>query len=239
MGSGLDAQVNVGLHYDGTSYRMLGNKSGGVGGTTISPSFTLNTWHTVEIYHLNRGGAADGTIQFFLDGVAQTALNAFDAQTITSGIVGVRHRAPTTTGGYILFDDIIADDAQLFTNTPDDRFPTSQLLTQSGHVLVGPGRIDNITLLAGAATDNVLSIFDTDTASTSDASRSRGEIRNTSNSESVDLPGVPIHVNRGCYIALSGTNPRAIVTIGYAPAYGSDGAVRTYGIKRLPTPGNI
>ena len=38
--------------------------------------------------------------------------------------------------------------------------------------------------------------------------------------------GVPISVTKGCYISLTGTNPRAMVNIYRAVGYYSDGAIR-------------
>ena len=44
----------------------------------------------------------------------------------------------------------------------------------------------------------------------------------------VETAGVPVTVRKGCYVSLSGTNPRAIIQIRRAMAYCSDGAIRNY-----------
>jgi len=92
--------------------------------------------------------------------------------------------------------------------------------------------LENVTLLSGAATDNVLIVYDTDTGDANDRYKTPLELKNTASNETVDPAGVPLDIKRGCYVSLAGTNPRAIVKFSCVPAYGSDGAIRSYGAKR-------
>ena len=203
-------------------------------GETAATSFlplTLNRWHCLELF-LDPGAASAGTLDGWLDGVGFTQVTALTQADITSGIVGASGLDAGTTGFYLLIDDVVTDDAQVFP--PERRFPQTRLLTQSEHIFVGPGEIANVTLLCGAGTDNVLTIYDTDNAYTSDASNVVAILNNTANSEVIDLANVPVEVQRGAYVALSGTNPRALVQIRRAAGYWSDAGIRNVGHRRTP-----
>ena len=177
-------------------------------------------------------GANDGIIEGFLDGASLGALTGRTMAAITSGVVGAIGQSAATTRGMVLFDDIIADDARIYP--PSERFPDQLILTSSGHVFVGAGELAQVELLSGAATDNVLSVFDTDRAYTLDASNAVLELKNTANNERVPSDD-PVRVHRGAYVALSGTNPRALVKIAWANSY-SDGALRQHGLRRTVNP---
>jgi len=208
----------------------------GIGETSASSfkPLTLGVWHCLELkFVVDSGGPNDGTIDAWLDGAAFTQVTGLDQGAITSGVVGVLGQDAGTTKGWLLFDDIIADDARIFP--PTSRFPQQVLLTTSGHLFVGAGEIEKIDLLSGSATDNVLAIFDTDRAYTSDASNVVVEMKNVANNERVGLWDTPIRVQRGAYVALSGTNPRALAKIKWCYTQ-SDGGLRTYALSRTPNP---
>lgn len=206
-------------------------------GETAATSFkplTTGVWHCLELkFVIDAGGGNDGTIDAWLDGAAFTQVTGLDQGAITSGVVGVLSQDVGTTRGWVLFDDIIADDARIFP--PVSRFPQTQLLTLSSHLFVGPGEIEKIDLLSGASTDNVVSIWDTDRAYTSDASNLQLELKNVANSERVALSDWPVRVQRGAYVVLSGTNPRALARIKMAITQ-SDGAMRAYAVNRTQNP---
>lgn len=210
---------------------------GKIGATSFLP-LTTNVWHTVELeLTLDDGGSNDGTIDLRLDGAAATQVASLDQNATVSGQLGVLDQDAGTTAGVVLFDEVITDDARIFPTT--FRYPVTKLLTTSGHAFVGAGRVESVSLLSGGATDNVLSVFDTDRGNTDDASKIVAELNNTANDQLVRHFGDDIQVQRGCFISMSGTNPRALVKIKYAPAYGSDGAIRTAGASWKPTPGNV
>lgn len=196
--------------------------------TSFAP-LTLGVWHCLELRAVIDSGAGnDGTLDAWLDGVALTQVTGLDQGAVVDGAVGVSDQNSGTTRGTVLFDDIIADEARIFP--PVERFPEQLILTASGHVFVGQGELAQVELLSGAATDNVLSVFDTDRAYTSDASSAVLELKNTANNERV-ASDAPVCVHRGAYVALSGTNPRAMVKIGWANSY-DDGAMRNLGLSR-------
>lgn len=202
---------------------------GETAGVNFKP-LTTGVWHCLELkYVIDSGGPNDGTLDAWLDGSAYTQITALDQGAITSGVLGVIYQDAGTTRGTVLFDEVVADDARIFPIV--ERFPQQVMLTQSGHVFVGAGEVEKIDLLSGAGTDNVLSVFDTDRAYVSDASAAVLELKNVANSERVGMWDEPIRLHRGCYVALSGTNPRAIVKIGFASSY-SEGAIRQQGLAR-------
>lgn len=233
-----DVEATVGIEYtDANGYRLFINETASAASAQFLP-LSLNTWHMVELKAvIDSGVGNDGTLDLWLDGAAAAQRTGLDQVAITSGVVGVLGQDAGTTKGILLFDEIFADDARLFPVV--DRYPDEMLVTKSGHVFVGPGCIDNVSLVAGAATDNVLSLFDTDVGNVNDASNIAVELKNTANNEIVDPAGMPVEVKRGCYVSMTGTNPRGLVKIGRAHAYSSDGAVRGYGSRRTPLPGNV
>ncbi|MGH6893385.1 MAG: hypothetical protein ACREEP_14120, partial [Dongiaceae bacterium] len=217
-------------------YRLGVNETSAAAGAAFLP-LSLNAWHAVELTALVDSGVGDdGTLIMRLDGGAATTISALNQGAITSGVVGTIGIDAGTTRGVCLFDEILADDARIFP--PIRRFPDTLLMTASGHAFVGPGTIENISLMSGAGTDNVVAVFDTDTAYTSDASNIVAELKNTANVEMIDPAGMPVRVIRGAYVQLAGTNPRALINICKAPAYGSDGAMRTHASHRTNAPYN-
>ena len=81
----------------------------------------------------------------------------------------------------------------------------------------------------------MVTVFDTDEADTNDAGNIVIELKNTSTSnELIDPAGTPVCVKRGAFIQMSGTEPRALVKSSHLKAYGSDGAIRSYGLRRKP-----
>lgn len=178
-------------------------------------------WYTLSSTVLINA-AATGTNDLFItregddsQTTADIALTSQDGIAVLRGVLGVQDNDATTTGD-ILFDNFVFDDGRL--HAAKERFPISKLLTKTGHAFVGPGKIDRVSLLSGAATNCVLSIFDTDVAYTNDPSNIVAELKNLTNNEVVTRDR-PIEVQRGCYIVLSGTTPRAVVDVGLTSHY--------------------
>lgn len=189
-------------------------------------------WYTVELdITLDSGGPNDGTIDMYVTREGDSAASAVHVSQVGSlnqaaviqGVLGIQNHLATTTGT-ILFDNYVFDDARVYPKV--DRFSETVMLTKSGHVFVGPGIVENVSLLSGAGTDNVLSVFDTDSGNTNDASNVVIELKNTANNEIVDPAGAPVSMRRGAYVQLSGTNPRALVKISRVDAFGSAAAIR-------------
>lgn len=194
-------------------------------------------WYTIELnVVIDNGAGNDGTIDLYVtrqgdpyaSAVHATQVSGLDQAAIIQGVLGVQDHLATTTG-VILFDNFKMDDARIYPKTR--RYDDTQLLTRSGHAFVGAGTIDNVTLMSGAATDNVVAVYDTDTADTNDATTLVVELRNTANNELVDPAGMPVRVTRGCYVSMTGTDPRALVKMCQLQGH-SDANVRSLGLRR-------
>lgn len=210
----------------------------GIGETSASSfkPLTLGVWHQMEFSaNVDAGGGNDGTIDAWLDGGAFTQVTALDQGAITSGVLGVVAQDAGTTTGTVLFDEFALDDARIFPIT--DRWPTDVLFTHSGHLFVGPGSLENLSLLGGSGTDSVVTVFDTDNGFTSDPNLVKIELKNTVASELVDPAAVPAHpFRRGCYVQITaGTATRALAKIGWATRY-SEGGMRNHGVRRKAHP---
>lgn len=209
----------------------------GIGETSASSFTQLTTgvWHCLELkYVIDSGVGNDGTLDAWLDNAALTQVATLDQDAITSGVIGVLSQDAGTTAGTVLFDYIIADDARL--GVVVDRRKESVYLTQTEHAFVGPGEITGISLQAGAATDNTVTIYDTDTGFTTDTTNIVYTGGAAVASTTVDLLlNESICVKRGAYVVLAGTNPRANVRFSGKHSL-SDGGMRTYAAKRIQGP---
>lgn len=210
-------------------------RAGDTGGATFRATpLILGVWHAVEL-SINTGTGANGTCDFYVDGLqvgAQVA--SITCAALTQARMGVMGQDAGTTTGILLFDAIVVDDTRVYPHK--ERFPASLLLTASGHAAVGPGRVASINLLAGAAADNIVTVYDTDQANTADAGNVIAQVSNSaaSETEQVDLVVSPSggYFKRGCYVNLAGTNPRALVT--FAERYQSKALIKSYGLRRAP-----
>lgn len=190
-----------------------------------------NQWNIIEMSSVAQTGA---TSTLYVNGASVQTLGSHPSAAVTDGVLGTQGTLDTTAGT-LLFDQFVFDELQIYPFKR--RFVEQVLVTKDQHLFVGNGRIDNVTLLSGDTTaDNVLRIYDTDVADTNDASNIVVELRNTAVDETVDPAGMPVRVTRGAYITLTGTSsgrgPRALVQIGAAQGWGSDGAIRNYAAKR-------
>ena len=186
-------------------------------------------WHAIEMKM--RADLLDlGTLDLWVDGANLLSITGLDnAAAVGLGVLGTQDTAATTTGT-LLFDQFVFDDLQIYPFKR--RYVENVLVTKNQHVFVGNGRVENITLLSGNGTNNVVKIHDTDVADTNDASNIVAELKNTAANETVDPAGMPVRVTRGAYVAMTGTDPRALVQIGAAQGWGSEGAIRNYAAKR-------
>lgn len=210
----------------------------GVGDGIVATSFVTfprNRWVAVELQDkVSTGGSGLQTL--YLDEQSVIALTTqTQAAAVGKGVLGTQDTLATTTGG-IYFDQFIQDDLRIY-GLPI-RYPEELYMTKTGHAFVGAGKVMNASLLSGGGTDNVLQIFDTDVNNTLHTGRMKLELKNVANNDIVDPAGVPVTVQRGCYVTLAGTNPRAMIQIGSAQGYYSQGRIKQHGAKRIPTPGN-
>lgn len=230
----------------GVIYTTAGGFKFGVGETAITSSLplALGKWNCIEVKAvIDSGVGNDGTIDYWVNGTAGTQVATLDQAVITQGRFGVVGQDAGTTAGNILLDALVADDARIYGSyNPSERFNEVTYLTASSHVWVGRGVLENVQLSAGG-TDNVLEVFDTDTANVLDVAKRKVHLLTTTSGEVVDPAGMPVVLTRGCYVKLSGTaganGPFATVKLSKAVGWGSDGAIRNYGAKRQSLIGNV
>ena len=230
----------------GLIYTTAGGLKFGVGETAITSSLPIekDKWNCIEVAaNIDAGGGNDGTIDYWVNGLAGTQVASLDQAAIIQGRFGVSGQDAGTTAGTILLDWLTADDTRVYGpyNT-NERFVENTYMMASGHVFVGRGVLENIQLLTGG-TDNTVEVYDTDTAYTLDPSKCKVRLITSTSGEVVDPAGVPLTFTRGCYVKLAGTaganGPFASVKISGTTAWGSDGAIRNYGNKRKQLIGNV
>ena len=211
--------------------------TGAVPSTFAGLDMLRNTWYTIEMA-ANIETNATGTIDVFITkagDAAQTtadiALTSQDHIAVTDGIFGLQDHLATTTGT-ILLDNFIQDDARVF---PVSRYPLHPVFTKSGHAFVGPGHLDIAGLLTDEA-NNIMRLWDTDEADTNATQSFVVEL--DINGTFTSFTG-PIKFQNGCYVELSGTDPRGEVILTQAsdrpgvlgPRYHSDAGVRRLGLQ--------
>ena len=196
-------------------------------GTTTT---ALGKWFHAELaIALSSGGT--GTIDGYIDDVVGTqvgSLTQSDIVDVRFGMVG----PDAGTSGTILFDDLIYDDARIYANR--ERFPTSFTVTGSEHVFVGPGHVATAALLTNGAS-NIMRLWDTNTANVNDTQGFKLELDLNAQ---IGFTG-PIYFRRGCYVQLSGTNPRGQVILvenpdrpgALGPIYYSERGMINYGLQ--------
>lgn len=207
-------------------------------GDAVAPTsfvtFPRNKWVCVELLATPSTGGS-GVLTLFLDeSQVATVTTLTQAAAIGRGVLGTQDTLSTTTGG-LYFDQFIFDDGRLY-GLPI-RYPEELYITKTAHVFVGQGTIENVSLLSGSSTDSVLSLYDTDQNNTLHTGRMKLELKGVVASDVVDPAGVPVNVQRGCYVVLTGTAPRAIIKIGHAQGYYSNGRIRQHGAAWVNTPG--
>jgi hypothetical protein len=205
----------------------------GVGQTQATVSLNANSlprgrYYTIELL-TTVSTTGSGVSTLFVDGTQYATVTGITNTAVLRGVLGTQDTLSTTTG-HLFIDAFVFDEARIYPISI--RYPETILLTKSAHVFVGSGTIRNISLLSGAGTDNVLTVFDTDEAKVLEASTTLCELKNTANGQIVDPVTVPVDVRRGCFVQLAGTNPRAIVQIDGAQGYWSVGRIRQHGFKR-------
>jgi len=208
-------------------------------------------WHLIEIDALNDQGANDGTIDLYVtpdrspftaSSVHATQVGSLDQGAITQGLLGVQGSLDTTTGT-ILIDEFKFDGdtgSPTRTQMDLDRWNPEIRMTKSGHAFVGPGVINNVTLVGNGAASQELRLWDTDRARFPATGASGGgfgapriELHTTGTSEIVDPASMPLRVNQGCYIELDDdVDSSALIQVSFASAWGSEANVVRYGLSR-------
>ena len=176
----------------------------GSASTVRATGLELDKWHTAELKaHIDAGGGDDGTLDFYLDGTQVGAqITSLDQGAITHARVGVIGVDAGTTAGRVYIGEVMADDARLYPHPVRNANPRT--ITKSQHLFVGPGYLDWAALVSSGDSDDVILLFDTDTADTNQAQAFKIELDwdvHTSFS-------TPTYFQNGCYVQLAGTNCR-------------------------------
>jgi hypothetical protein len=182
----------------------------GAAATVRAAELIQNQWHAVELRaDIDAGGGNDGTLDFYLDGrQVSTQITTLDQAAITQMRLGAIGIDAGTTAGHLLFDEFVLDDARIYPF--DGRYSIPRELTQSSHVVVGPGQVEDVFLRDGGSADCTLTLYDTDIADLS-AGLVITPLDFTAGYRFGDpwLSGGTF--KRGCYAVLAGTNPRAFI----------------------------
>jgi hypothetical protein len=197
----------------------------------------LGVWNTIELMLNVQTGAATGDVELYVtpegEEPSTTAVRSAgsiqNAAAVVRAILGTQDKLATTLGT-VLVDDFVVDNARIWPNR--SRFSNVRQITGSSHAFIGPGTVEAVVLSSSAVADNVVAIYDTDTAQAHQGLK-KLSLSNTVASEVVSANSVPFHVTRGCYVEIAGTgSPEVMVTIRDAPASMSDGGMRNFANKR-------
>lgn len=225
--AGGTVEASVGLRITGATDAV----EIGIGDGTAPTDFVSigkGAWHVIEVRMLVSTGTA-GTLTLWVDGGQAVALTGLThAAGVGQGVLGTQDTLATTNAGYLLFDEFAFDDTRLAIT---HRFAKSRLITTSSFLFMGPGRIDNVKLLDGGSNNVTCELYDTDiyNASLEPVWRDRTATANVTQ-DAADVPIGPF--SRGCLAILGGTSPGAIMAVGHAVGWGSDGAVKGYAARR-------
>lgn len=197
----------------------------------------LGVWNTIELKVNVETGGTSGELELYVtpDGespsstATQSIGSVQSAAAVVRAILGSQDKLATTLGT-ILIDNFAVDNVRIW---PDrERFPTVRQLTTTSHAFIGPGTVESVVLASSAAADNVVTIYDTDTAQAHQGLK-KLSLANTVASEIVDAQSVPFDVERGCYVEITGSaTPQVFVSIGDAPAGFTEGGIRSYAQRR-------
>lgn len=247
QGAGNVVTFAVGFRYTDSS-GLLEMGAGELTPTSFSGQpAPLGEWFTVEVGARTDTDSTDGTIDVYItvDGQQPSSTANVSVASIqniagTHGVLGIQDHE-TTTLGTLLFDNFMMDTLRMFPTK--DRFATTVRMTQSGHVFLGPGRVEKIVMIGGTAADNVVELFDSDTSEIY-ISNKKTQIVNLTAADVLEGLGTPFEVIRGLYYHDSdGTNvpgtlasptspAETMITISRAPNWFSDGNIRRLGLKR-------
>lgn len=221
------AVAAVGVRIESGGDIKFGIRSNTDAFTTSDIVLEKGKWYTAELHSATTNGNTC-TARLKELGIELETVNDVVTGAITEGrlgVIGVGAGSLADVSGSIILDQLVHDVSRVYG--VDERFPQRLLINDSQqHVFVGSGCIEDIQLLAGAGTDCVLEVYDTDEADTT-MSNLVARVTNNTSGETVNYEGrLPIRVSKGAYITLSGTDPQAVISIGIAGAYGTEAVLR-------------
>ena len=162
-------------------------------------NFQTNFWHSVEVNALvnTTSSTADGSVYVYLDGVlAASATSTAMASVFQQVRLGILSGAaagsiPAGLSGTFLFDDFIMDNTRL--GPALNRFSETKMMTKSGHVFVGSGRLDDLMLIAQAVTTSEVNLYDTDQAGIIPQDKLKARLTAITSGDTTNLAGAPIY----------------------------------------------
>lgn len=177
-------------------------------------------WVCIEAqFDVDAGAGNDGSIIVWR-GDERIRLGNLDQAAMTSIRFGAIAQSGDFTG-HIYFDEIILDDARLY---PDYSAHNLHLdwqtmpMFKSGFAFVGQGTIQGVQLIDGGSGDCAVQIYDTDDVSYAEHHKKEHLTTRTAStvaySQSLGAGQPLFHVQRGAYVALSGTNPQVLIRMG-------------------------
>lgn len=225
-------EVSFGVRNNAGVYELF---AGETGATRTLPITRSNArWYQIELdANIDSGVPNDGTLDFYVDGAPVGAqITGLNQEAITQGRYGAVVGTAAGNAGTILLGPILADDLRLY---PRRRFPGhSVYLTQSQHAFIGSGWIERIAL-RGTSADSTLVIYDTDRYFATSIDEFREPIaalKALTNNQMEETYGDRLLFSRGCYVALTGTNPEAWVTLAGGSVVQSHGGYVNRGVRR-------
>lgn len=219
------AVAGIGLRIESGGDIKFGIASNGSALTTSDVVLEKGRWYTAELTaDTTNTNTCTATLD---DAVSVTIANGVVTGATTEsrlGITGIGAGSLANIEGTVTLDELATDSARLYGF--DSRYPQRLLVTKTSHVFVGSGNIEDIQLIAGAGTDCELNIYDTETADTNPQNLIFRQTNNTSD-EATNYNGRDkIKCHKGAYVTMSGTDPRAVISLGITSSYGSEANVR-------------
>jgi len=218
------SEVVLDIHNNAGEIRLIGAET--AAGSNITYPISLGRWYAVEAsMTVDTDAGGDGTLDVYVDGnQAGSQLTTITQANITNARFGVQAIDAGTTTGRLYLDAIVLDDSRVFPFA--ERKPFVVEVTDDEHVFVGPGVVKGATLRSRGAA-NTAFIYDTDTADINDVASRKIEL----DLDTHTTWEGEMHFEKGCYVNVTGTNPRVEITIdrdqrGHKPyVYQSDAAL--------------
>lgn len=174
----------------------------------------VGEWTTLEFgVYVDSAG---GTTTVMRPGIARMQSVGSSEGTITKFRLG----SPAQNGdiqGTILFDDFAVDESPLYEDDSAHNGALSggsMFFLQSGFAFLGMGEIEHISLADGGSGNCRIKIYDTDNPNSLPLGALRENLATLTANATEQSRHRGFRCRRGAYIALSGTNPQAIVRLG-------------------------
>ncbi len=203
------ASMGLQMRTGDDKWRIFAKTTDGTADTTGNYLLDDDTWYWIEIEaEIQTGSNSTMTVYARKQGeasrtLAATASTAAAAAAVTETRIGVVEGGGNNTSGAFYMDHYHFNDPTGGATIGPPRVLFDEDISFAGprQLFVGPGKVNNLTLVGGTGSDNELYLYDTDTAQVSD-DKLVAVLKNTAALETVDVASTPIHVTRGAYAVL-------------------------------------